>query len=842
MVDHLDVNESRPRAIRAVFHNILFDRMRASRPAPASNNSNPSIRQSNQQDQVPRTISEAPISNGSSRNGSMDESNGQSRRFQPNVAALPRIGESEPIREEREPPIEERKIEEEKVDYSSRSKAGPIIPSRSPARNGITLPQGGYPATTRENTADVGPPPSNQAFRTSSMSTNAYSRAGQPQTTLSIPDSQSQYSTSEAPQSATYVASPLENSAIAFPPPLSSPGTPYGDEAETMTSEFRAEQQQQQNGRAPIRLDPEMISRPPGRTDPMAHATTLHPTASMGSRRVARNAEEDGVESPIPTRQIPSPVEMISSRIPEPVTTPRQAARSIPGPPPLGNPVEEGYLEEQLRMQQSLSSSRTESDYSQHDARPPTFQNAPLPVPSTSSDAPVTLRRSYDMHEDSGIHSDVRRSPLLAQDNTDALAMQLLAALSFVENSERERVDNPISPTHFATRSSTVRTVAPISPVRSPVIPTTDSSPEQRYAQPIEVPLPNSAITSPTDNVPSSFPSTFSKNKRAEERAAAAQIALQAQQMQATRPGRSAGGPSKGKQRAWKDSDDEEEELEEEESDDEGGVMENEIPQSCPFMPHSGSNAYGGARDSYYSTTNEPAYDNGRNYYEDQQQQQPLQQSQNRNSSYSNMMPPSLAQPSMVPAMSPHGLLHAGLLDKADRSARNQEVQARDTGGPLVNIPSKPPPPQVGLVGAITSHQREKERTGGVGRALTEQQRDRKLAEQRQKQLDENQRQQLMMQQQQMSQYGGGGGGYGGGMNPMMMNPMMMNPWMMGGYGGMGMQGPGGQMGGSQMGGSQMGGQQLGGQMDPVRHSRIGFFRRYTDSSYPDRLCSNSKR
>ena len=386
------------------------------------------------------------------------------------------------------------------------------------------------------------------------------------------------------------------------------------------------------------------------------------------------------------------------------------------------------------------------------------------------------------------------------------MSVQLLAALSFVENSDREREDNPISPTHFATRSSTMRTQA--APA-SPVIPTTASSPEQRYPQPIEPPLP---IASPTDTA---------QRKQAEERAVAAQIALQAQQAQATRPGRAAVPTSKGKQRAWKDSDDEEEELEEE-SEDERRMTEQEIPQAQarPFMPNSGPNAYG--RDSYYSTTNEPAYDNGRNYYEDQQQQQAmqqqqaLQQSQNRHSSYSNMMPPSLAQPHMVPAMSPHGLLHAGLLDKADRSARNQEVQARDTGGPLVNIPSKPPPPQVGLVGAITSHQREKERAGGVGRALTEQQRDRKLAEQRQKQLDENQRQQLLQQQQQMQQYGGGGYGQ---MNPMMMNPMMMNPWMMGGYGGMGMPSPGGGMGGSQMGGSQMGAPQMGGQMDPVRFS-----------------------
>ena len=339
----------------------------------------------------------------------MDEPNSQ-RRFQSNAAALPMIGESEPIHEEREDEGRNREEKEERLDYSTRSKTGPIIPSRSPARAAATLPQSEYFDATRKNTVDTtGAPPSNQSFRTSSMSTNNYSRPGQ--TTLSIPDSQSQYSPSDAPRSATYgagptVTSPLENTAISFPPPLSSPGTPYND-PEMETNGFR-EQQQQQNGRAPIRLDTDSVPR---RTDSMNHSGSLHPASSIGSRE--RRIAEEGVESPIPTRQVPSPVEMISSRLPEPATTPRQAARAVPGQPMLGSPVDQEYLDEQNRLQQSLSSSRgTESDYSQTDARP-NFQSAVMPIPSTSSNAPVTLRRSYDMAEDHGIHSDVRFSPLL---------------------------------------------------------------------------------------------------------------------------------------------------------------------------------------------------------------------------------------------------------------------------------------------------------------------------------------------------------------------------------------------------------------------------------------------
>ncbi|KAI5117150.1 hypothetical protein M0805_009493 [Coniferiporia weirii] len=141
----------------------------------------------------------------------------------------------------------------------------------------------------------------------------------------------------------------------------------------------------------------------------------------------------------------------------------------------------------------------------------------------------------------------------------------------------------------------------------------------------------------------------------------------------------------------------------------------------------------------------------------------------------------------MTKAFTPQGLLSAGLQDKQDRSAKRQEELARESGASLINVPHKPPPPQVGLLGAITAHERERKREGGMGATLTEREREKRLAEDRQRRLDELQRQQLEQQQQLASQFGGGMGMYGGGgLTPQMtgMNPMMGGfgyPQMMGG-------------------------------------------------------------
>jgi CCR4-NOT transcriptional complex subunit CAF120 len=138
----------------------------------------------------------------------------------------------------------------------------------------------------------------------------------------------------------------------------------------------------------------------------------------------------------------------------------------------------------------------------------------------------------------------------------------------------------------------------------------------------------------------------------------------------------------------------------------------------------------------------------------------------------------------MTKAFTPQGLLSAGIQDKQDRSAKRQEELARETGASLINVPNKPPPPQMGLLGAITAHERDRKREGGVGAALTEREREKRLAEERQRRFDDHQRQQLDQMQQGGSMYGGQFPGYNNMMgNPMMMmNPMMgMNPMMTGG-------------------------------------------------------------
>lgn len=134
----------------------------------------------------------------------------------------------------------------------------------------------------------------------------------------------------------------------------------------------------------------------------------------------------------------------------------------------------------------------------------------------------------------------------------------------------------------------------------------------------------------------------------------------------------------------------------------------------------------------------------------------------------------------MTKAFAAQGLLSAGLQDKEDRSAKRQEELARETGASLINVPGKPPPPQSGLLGYVTAHEKERGRSGGLGATLTEREREKRVAEERQRRFDEHQRQQLDQVQQGMSMYGTPFG-YNPMMNPMMMNMMGMNPMMAGG-------------------------------------------------------------
>ncbi len=87
-----------------------------------------------------------------------------------------------------------------------------------------------------------------------------------------------------------------------------------------------------------------------------------------------------------------------------------------------------------------------------------------------------------------------------------------------------------------------------------------------------------------------------------------------------------------------------------------------------------------------------------------------------------------LEQPSeqLTKAFAPHGLLQAGMQNKEDRSAKKQEELAREMGSSLINVPSKPPPPQTGLLGAVAAHERDRKNAGGIGATLTDRERERR--------------------------------------------------------------------------------------------------------------------
>ncbi|RXK40642.1 hypothetical protein M231_02099 [Tremella mesenterica] len=135
-----------------------------------------------------------------------------------------------------------------------------------------------------------------------------------------------------------------------------------------------------------------------------------------------------------------------------------------------------------------------------------------------------------------------------------------------------------------------------------------------------------------------------------------------------------------------------------------------------------------------------------------------------------------LEEPSvhLTKAFSPHGLLQAGIQDKEERSAKKQEELARETGSSLISVPSKPPPPATGLLGAVAQHERDRKNAGGLGATLTDREREKRMAEDRQREIEKLQRQQM----EHMRQFGDyPQPGYGQMPSPMMgmnMNPMGM--------------------------------------------------------------------
>ncbi|KAF8532202.1 hypothetical protein JB92DRAFT_3104305 [Gautieria morchelliformis] len=361
-------------------------------------------------------------------------------------------------------------------------------------------------------------------------------------------------------------------------------------------------------------------------------------------------------------------------------------------------------------------------------------------------------------------------------------------------------------------------------------------------------PSPEKEESSPQSSEAPHYPSTFAPSKQAAERKAKAQALQEASYAATHLPGKPNGNIRKKRkdQGAWAESSDEEEEEEEEEEDDDEDGSDDEPPtamrQPQPVLASDPrASVYPSAQPGQQGppsmlgeghgqrqtrtlplppgkTGDHPDHhhmhprvasgqhdDRPRTQFGDEPRGHSMNPHQvARQSVWSTVLDPNPPprnttgkdtfvqveeSETMTKAFQPQGLLSAGLQDKEDRSAKRQEELARETGASLINVPNKPPPPQTGLLGAITAHERERKREGGVGATLTEKERERRLAEERQRKLDELQRQQL----DQMSQGGAQGGydaygqqqfpGFMPGFDPRMsMNPMMLNPYMAGGY------------------------------------------------------------
>ena len=105
-----------------------------------------------------------------------------------------------------------------------------------------------------------------------------------------------------------------------------------------------------------------------------------------------------------------------------------------------------------------------------------------------------------------------------------------------------------------------------------------------------------------TQPAPAAFPSTFAKNRRAEERAAAAQEAQQVQRAAVTQPGRAvAKGKGKSKKGLWEDSDEEDEAEEDDDDEDD----EDDGPRGSP-SPHAHAQRPNSAYDPTTSPTSTP--------------------------------------------------------------------------------------------------------------------------------------------------------------------------------------------------------------------------------------------
>lgn len=665
------------------------------------------------------------------------------------------------------------------------------------------------------NTAPVYSPSNGSARSTPLQSTTAATENAPSRLGLSPSSQKNQLETLD-----TYQQSPMDTSTSPIGRPLPSPGAPSlvstADQAGTPASPglpylASSPQAAQADFYAPIAAAP-----------PVPHVEPREqPHAPPAASRV------DHASPSASTAQQETPADDSASASGQ---THDGKVVDSPGNLQLESPTEGAFTTQPLfagssRAAQEPTPAAVAPEAREHVQSPVEAPMSPAVAPAQSS----PTKRAYDMPGDVNIHSD------------------LLAALNFVDRSESPEPATPHTMSSVEPSPNPMSRAFHVGPPKHDMFRPPTSSDENYGSDAKEGPVevldsaarPPAQPTTPAaaQSQPTSFPSSFAQNKRAQERAAAAQLAQLAQHAALTKPGRPAGTAGQQRKKMWEDSDEEEEEENEEEESDEDGSAKQpparlqaqsatnssvaaspvrsrvasplpppvamEVPQDHPPRARSPRRSPGidpVARQSYL--------DNGPS------RQHPYPHTAPPASPTRDFDADAAPQSSRKPALNPHGLLATGMLEKEERSARAQEHAARDTGGTLVSLPAKAPPPQTGLVGALTSHEREKERTGGVGRALTEQQKERKLAEQRQKQLDELQKQQLamMQQQMQMAQFGGGFG------NPMAMGYGGSNPWMMGGMGGM-MPGMGGFGGFPGMPGA---GSQVGGASPPLQPQNTG--------------------
>lgn len=296
---------------------------------------------------------------------------------------------------------------------------------------------------------------------------------------------------------------------------------------------------------------------------------------------------------------------------------------------------------------------------------------------------------------------------------------------------------------------------------------------------PAKKPISPPAVTSPPPQPEDEFRSSFAPSRAATERRAKAEQTTREIQTARNVPG---GGKRTGaaKQDEWSGSEDDEDELEQEEeaspvverrershaqrpmSSHSPGPIQRVVSQTraLPPVPRPGGDDVGPNReyrDSLYSQYPQPPPREYTSYSvgperprsrspaapprpQTQNAPQPPAQRQtlwNANFSAEHGMEPNksgkfvdLEEPNvqLTKAFAPHGLLQAGMQDKEERSAKKQEELARETGSSLINVPSKPPPPQTGLLGAVAAHERDRKNPGGIGATLTDREREKRLA------------------------------------------------------------------------------------------------------------------